>query len=139
MTDLTLQVTKKKKSERDSKDGNKGPPAKKAKGKVSASQAKKECEPAITKAMILNGELYSDATKLLIDELKKQRESSRGIISTKDQVIRQMGRQVTKERLKSKDAERELKLQLKRQADPKKEPKLQKNGSMERGLGARRA
>ena len=40
--------------------------------------------------MILNGELYSEGTKLLIDEMKKQRESSRGVIQTKDKLIRQM-------------------------------------------------
>ena len=87
MSDLShLHIAKKKKSERDSKDLNKGLPPKKVKGKASISQNnKKEGELPVTKSMILNGELYSEGTKMLIDELKKQRECSKGIIQTKDQ------------------------------------------------------
>ena len=113
-------------------------PPKKAKGKASTTQNKKDEELPVTKAMILNGEMYSEGMKVLMDELKKQRECSRGIIQTKDQLIRQMERQITKERQKSKDAEHELKAKLKRRAEIKKEPKLQKNSSIERGLGTRR-
>ena len=101
MSDLShLNVPKKKKTERDSKDKdvNKGLPPKKVKGKASISNNKKEGELPVTKSMILNGDVYSEGTKLLIDELKKQRDCSKGIIQTKDQMIRQMEKQILKER-----------------------------------------
>ena len=60
---------------------------KKEKNKSSISQIKKT-ELPITKSMILNGDVYSDGTKLLINELKKQRESSKNIIQSKDKIIR---------------------------------------------------
>ena len=62
----TAHSSKTKKQEKDSKDGNKGMPPKKAKAKQVAKK-QSQTELPLTKEMILRGEWQSAGTKLLMD------------------------------------------------------------------------